>query len=188
VFAGLVINGVAILLLVLFGLIAPAFGSTSSTCDFLPEEDEAACLSYVPPQPTEPAAVQLVTQTEDFATPVIVVDCVDDEGNLTHCSFPEAWRSTVERYFPANRVEQALSIMQCESGGNPLATNSSSGAAGLFQHLPRYWEGRSTAAGWEGADIYNPTANTAVAAWLAADGVKRGLSYWHHWECRYVLP
>ena len=54
-------------------------------------------------------------------------------------------------------------------------TNASSGAAGLFQHIPRYWSDRSTKAGFAGADIYDPNANVGVAAYLVdRDG-------WKHW-------
>lgn len=95
----------------------------------------------------------------------------------------EAWRPLVERYFAATDVETALCLIWHESRGDPGAVNSSSGASGLFQHLPRYWPERSIAAGWSGASIFDPEANVAVAAWLRADG-------WHHWtpwlrgECR----
>lgn len=89
----------------------------------------------------------------------------------------EQWRGLVAAYFPAEWVEWALRIMQCESGGNPNAYNPS-GASGLFQHLQRYWADRSYRAGWGGADIFDPEANIAVAAWLLANG---GTS---HWVCK----
>ncbi len=87
----------------------------------------------------------------------------------------ERWRPLVAVYFPAQDVELALCIINAESGGNPDAKNPNSSASGLFQHLARYWPERSTAAGWGGASIWNPEANTAVAAWLAATGG------WSHW-------
>ena len=88
----------------------------------------------------------------------------------------EQWRPLVAAYFPADQVDRALCIMGHESRGDPTATNPSSGAAGLFQHLPKYWADRSSKAGWAGANIYDPTANTAVAAWLQATGG------WTHWS------
>lgn len=91
----------------------------------------------------------------------------------------EGWRSLVAAHFAPGDVDRALRIIWCESRGNPGATNSRSGAAGLFQHLPRYWADRSAAAGWGGADVYDPQANVAVAAWL----VYRG-GGWGHWVCR----
>lgn len=88
----------------------------------------------------------------------------------------EQWRGLVSAYFSADKVETALCVMKWESGGNPTAYNSKYGASGLFQHLKGYWRERSSAAGWGGADIFNPEANVAVAAWLQAAGG------WGHWS------
>lgn len=183
----------AVTVLSMAGLLGEALAhSQPSTCEFLAPDDRAACESYRPDTTRSaslPVAVAHVAPEHSLEPPV-VIDCAefDDDGNFVRyirCPYTaEWWRTLVERYFPASRVEQALSVMGCESGGNPDATNSRSGAAGLFQHLPRYWEGRSTSAGWGGADIYNPQANIAVAAWLAADGASKGLTYWHHWVCK----
>ena len=97
----------------------------------------------------------------------------------------EQWRSLVSAHFPESEVNRALCVLDGESiGGNPDATNPSSGAAGLFQHLPKYWSDRSAKAGWAGADVYDPEANVAVAAWLWRTG---GWSHWTWWlrgNCR----
>jgi hypothetical protein len=89
----------------------------------------------------------------------------------------------VEQYWGAagygDEVEYALMILNAESTGVPTAVNPRSRASGLFQHLPRYWEERSRAAGWAGADIFDPEANIAVAAWLRATSPQHG---WYHWE------
>lgn len=87
----------------------------------------------------------------------------------------EQWRSLVARYFAPGDVDLALRIIGCESQGVALAKNPTSSASGLFQHLGRYWPERSAAAGWVGANIFDPEANVAVAAWLRGDG-------WHHWN------
>lgn len=87
----------------------------------------------------------------------------------------EPWRPLVAEYFAAGDVDLALCVISYESGGDPDAANPTSSARGLFQHLGRYWEDRSRRAGWEGADILDPTANVAVAAWLAYYGG------WSHW-------
>lgn len=84
----------------------------------------------------------------------------------------------IAAYFPPADWAWAAAVLVCESGGNPNAYNSSSGASGLFQHLERFWPGRAAAAGWAGADVFDPTANTAVAAWLLAQGGRS------HWVCR----
>jgi len=91
----------------------------------------------------------------------------------------ERWRSLVEVYFDAEYVDDALSVMMGESGGNPLAKNLHSSASGLFQHLATYWVGRSEAAGWAGADIFDPEANIAVAG-----GLSKGGSDFSHWTVK----
>ncbi len=88
-------------------------------------------------------------------------------------------RGLVSKYFKKADVERALRIAWCESKYDTEATNPRSGAAGLFQHLPKYWGQRSDAAGWEGASIYDPEANVAVAAWLRDE-----FGGWSHWTCR----
>jgi hypothetical protein len=96
----------------------------------------------------------------------------------------ERWRPLVAAYFPAELVDQALSVMDCESFGDPSITNSHSGAAGLFQHMPRYWPSRSAAAGFPGASIYDGEANIAASAWLVDRSMDAGLDPWFHWACR----
>jgi hypothetical protein len=93
----------------------------------------------------------------------------------------DAWRPLVTTYFPSADVDRAMRILACESNGDPDAVNPRSGAAGLFQHLPRFWEERSTAAGYGGSDVFDPVANVAVAAWLAYEAPAGG---WHHWVCK----
>ncbi|MGA7270731.1 MAG: S-layer homology domain-containing protein [Acidimicrobiia bacterium] len=97
----------------------------------------------------------------------------------TQGSGVEVWRPVVEAYFRPSDVDRALRIMSCESQGDPYARNHRSGASGLFQHLPKYWSGRSADAGFSGASIYDPEANVAVAAWLVYH-----LGGWSHWTCR----
>jgi hypothetical protein len=53
---------------------------------------------------------------------------------------------------------------------------------GKLERLNRYWAGRADAAGWAGVSPHDPEANTAVGAWLLANG---GTS---HWSCRAPHP
>lgn len=99
----------------------------------------------------------------------------------------EQWRGMVEDAVYAfggdqSDVTRFLRIMHCESRGLPNAYNRSSGASGLMQHLPRYWDMRTEAIGMAGADIFDPWVNIYASAWLAlaADG-----GGWFHWECNY---
>ena len=90
----------------------------------------------------------------------------------------ERWRPIVASYFPEDRIDWALRIIECESHGDPLAKNPASTASGLFQHLASLWDERATAAGWGGADVFDPLANIAVAAWLLDTGGPG------HWVCK----
>ncbi len=90
----------------------------------------------------------------------------------------ERWRPVVAMYFPQDRIDWALRIMECESKGDPNAKNPNSSASGLFQHLARLWPPRAEAAGFGGYDVFDPFANIAVAAWLLENG---GPS---HWVCK----
>ncbi|MEA2058441.1 MAG: hypothetical protein U9O63_06955, partial [Actinomycetota bacterium] len=60
----------------------------------------------------------------------------------------ENWRSTVAKYWPADRVDCVLGIIYRESRGDPRAHNRSSNAMGLMQHLLKYWPSRAKSAGF----------------------------------------
>lgn len=91
----------------------------------------------------------------------------------------EQWRGLVAAYFPAGQVDTALCIIRHESGGAPTADNPTSSAAGLWQHLGKYWQSRSAAAGVPGSSIWDPEAATIVAAWLWRTG---GWTHWVVWR------
>ncbi|MDJ0925378.1 MAG: transglycosylase SLT domain-containing protein [Acidimicrobiia bacterium] len=96
----------------------------------------------------------------------------------------EEWRSLVEQYFAAELVDDALAVIDCESRGDPLAENSVSGAAGLFQFIPSTWGWAAPAAGFPEASPFDPAANVATAAWLVQRSIDRGENPWAHWSCR----
>lgn len=100
-------------------------------------------------------------------------------GGKTFPANVERWRGIVTAYFPPGKVDEALSVMECESQGIPTATNPTSRAAGLFQHLPQFWSDRSRKAGVPGANIYDPVANIRVAGWLYNQS-----NTWAHWSCK----
>lgn len=80
-----------------------------------------------------------------------------------------------DRYAPGNS-STALYVMNRESGGYPWALNSSSGCAGLFQHIT--WTGRAQAYlhRWQFGEhawlptAFDPRANAIVAAHMVAGG------------------
>jgi hypothetical protein len=87
------------------------------------------------------------------------------------------WRTLVAVYF--DDVETALCLIAAESGGNPDARNSSSGASGLLQVLPNW----ASVFGYEPVDLFDPAVNLEISAALYADG---GWGHWSPWlrgEC-----
>ena len=96
----------------------------------------------------------------------------------------EEWRSLVEQFFAADLVEGALTVMQCESRGDPLAYNPVSGASGLFQFIPSTWEWAAPNAGFPGASPFEPAANVGAAGWLVQRSIDQGKNPWSHWSCR----
>lgn len=74
-------------------------------------------------------------------------------------------RTLMAEYFAAEDVNKAVRVAWCESRFNPSSTNLRTGAVGLFQHLPRYWEERAESAGFPGAEPTDPEASAAAAAW-----------------------
>lgn len=99
----------------------------------------------------------------------------------------EDWRPIVARHFPDRLVEDALAVMDCESGGDPEAVNPSTGAAGLFQFLPGTWAVAASGAGVGDAPPTDGEANIAAAAWLASHYERRTGDPWRPWGCRSVL-
>ncbi len=87
----------------------------------------------------------------------------------------ESWRPLVAAYFPADRVDEALKVIWCESRGDPSAKNPNSTASGLFQILRGWWSGD-----WSTAipafDPFDPEANVAAASIIAG-----GTNYWSDW-------
>lgn len=108
-------------------------------------------------------------------------------GSWDHPPQVEQWRGLVQQFFPSNRVEEALAIINCESNGDPNAVNPYSGAGGLFQFLPSTWATTSSNAGYGGYSVFDPEANVASAAWLANRYQELGYDYWHPWNCKRVL-
>ena len=127
----------------------------------------------------------------------------------------ERWRSLThywlgveggDRYLqdPGPTLDLMLGICQHVSGGNPLSVchkewvgepppgydpaDDSTKASGLFDHLPAYWEARSRGAGFEGASIFNPNANIAVACSMLWAGWPESMPapHWHHWSGAHV--
>jgi hypothetical protein len=89
----------------------------------------------------------------------------------------------VDYFFDEADREWALRVAFCESSAQPddlvsTAVHPRSGAAGWFQHLPKFWEERTEAAGIPGADIMDPETNVVIAAYLLYD-TPQGTGHWY---------
>ena len=95
---------------------------------------------------------------------------------------PSTLRELIEVYLKPADHAWAEEVAFCESSAQPddvfsFAVNRSSRAAGWFQHLPKFWEERTEAAGIAGASIADPVAQLQVAAYLLYE-TSGGR---HHW-------
>jgi uncharacterized protein YlxW (UPF0749 family) len=73
-------------------------------------------------------------------------------------------------------TDVALCVAERESNFDPLAVNTATGAAGVFQFIPSTWESLSALAGRGGASVFDARSNVAVAAWTVAH------YGWHPWR------
>lgn len=147
--------------------------------------DPVASVTWSDPQLMPPSAGTPIEAWYDCRPPrrgSVCVDGFDADERVaavlrSQPTTPEGWRPIVELYFEPRHVSRALRVMRCESGGDPLAKNPTSTASGLFQHLASQWATRAERAGWGHADVFDPQANIAVAAWLVYEG-----GGWGHWN------
>lgn len=148
------------------------------------ESREASTTTTTTPPTTSPSNPSNPTTTTSSTPPTT---SSGGGGPWNHPPSVERWRPLVQQFFPSNRVEEALRIINCESNGDPNAVNPYTGAAGLFQFLPSTWATTAPAAGYPDASPLDPEANTASAAWLANRYQQLGYDYWHAWNCKRVL-
>ncbi len=73
-------------------------------------------------------------------------------------------RRMVALYFDPTDVDRAVRIAWCESTFNAASVDVRNGGSGLFHHPAAGWADLASAAGWRGADPFDPEANVAVAA------------------------
>ena len=85
----------------------------------------------------------------------------------------------LEHYGLESELDTFMKVMHCESRGRQNAVNETSGASGLMQHMPRWWDDRAEQAGFAGYSPLNPVANIYTSVWLLQS---RG-GGWTHWEC-----
>lgn len=186
---------VAVILLAAAGF--AAFGTSQDAANDIEYEAAAASLGHTAgtyagltfalfadaPAETTVAGSDETTEAGDTnEETALASDSVSSTGTIAS---PAGWlsevqvRALVSEYFKAEDVNTAVRIAWCESRFDPEAVNLRTGAVGLFQHLPQYWEDRAKSAGFPGADATDPRASTAAAAWAVYDGAG-----WDIFGCR----
>ena len=88
-------------------------------------------------------------------------------------------RALISLYFEKEDVNRAVRVAWCESRFDPEAVDVTTGATGLFKHLPRYWSERADKAGFGGMPPTDPEASVAAAAWAVYEG-----GGWDVFSCR----
>lgn len=137
-------------------------GLTFSLLSGTPEEIAASTA------PGEQSDVTELTPAEQSETPE---SSDSSASNGTIASDASGWlsevqvRALVSEYFKLEDVNTAVRIAWCESHFDPNSVNLRTGAVGLFQHLPQYWENRAENAGFAGVEATDAEASTAAAAW-----------------------
>ena len=175
---------------------------TVASSSFIPNyvgrgEEMKLSASFTPDQrssqpaaaPSQPAAAPsqpAVTPSQPAPDPPTPPAAEPYDPGISDTFIPnvERWRDDVVAAIaayggPASDVDLFLTIMHRESRGQPEATNPTSGAAGLMQHMPQYWDQRAISAGYAGASPYDPIANINVSAWLLYQATGGG---WGHWS------
>lgn len=103
-------------------------------------------------------------------TPEPTITLIPVPQNISAAANPrgvEQWRELVSSIFPADAVDSVLTIMLCESGGNPNATGSA-GERGLMQIHPIHSD-----------STYDPYLNLMAAFRISGGGYQ-----WGPWSCK----
>lgn len=77
-----------------------------------------------------------------------------------------AVREIVAEVFQPEDVSRAIRSAWCASNFDPGYQHAETSAAGLFQLTPDQWSTNAPEAGYGSAEIIDPDANAAVAAWI----------------------
>lgn len=104
-----------------------------------------------------------------------------DRAKTQTCGSPAACADLARRAFSIYApgfAGQAPTVMYCESGGNPRASNGGR-FLGLFQQMASAWASRAASYGMSGRSAFDPWANAVVSAHMV-----QGDGGWGQWQCK----
>lgn len=90
----------------------------------------------------------------------------------------ERWRGVAARFMAPENVDATLSVMTCESHGDPNAGEDGD-HFGLLQVSKHWHQEKADALFGAGADLKDPVVNMAVAAVISNRGYN-----WNAWTCK----
>lgn len=166
-------------LVVVFLLLTPPLDDGDRDLVGTPRPTRSATSPVFVPATVGPAVTFSVDPSSTEPSPTSTVETAPPAG-----LFCGGWGALIAEHFPADQVDRACEIADCESGFDPGAV-SDSNDHGLFQlHAgnPRF------PGGWQAAferltgelffhAVYDPALNVEFAAWLHAQ------SGWQPWVC-----
>jgi hypothetical protein len=148
----------------------------------LPEKPIQLSMPPLPPHQTATTTMTLTTTTQPQMR-LITHDTETKPGEESPPVSEPTLAELIGQNFKMEDWAWALKVAFCESSAQPEDTNSKalhrrSGASGWFQHLPKFWEERTEAAGIPGADIMDPETNVVIAAYLLYE-TPQGTGHWY---------
>ncbi len=144
----------------------------------LSQSPEPTIIPIPMPTPTPVLAPTPTPTPTPAPTPTPVPEVSDSPYGQNVERWREDVRGALTQYGLEDQEDRFMRVLWCESRGDPDARNQESGASGLMQHLPRYWDERAKQSGFQGSSPFNPIANIYTSVWLLDTGG------WQHWECK----
>ena len=173
--------------LVLLALLACACGTRQATAsvsgDMAPATSTTVAPLRLEPRPTPTTSTTSTTTTAPPTTTTTTTTPPPPTTLPVHKVPGPTLTELIELHFDPEDWQWAHRVAMCESSATgketfSSAVNGSSGSTGWYQHLPKFWEERSTAAGVPGASMFDPAANVIVAAYLFYD-TPQGAGHWY---------
>jgi len=106
----------------------------------------------------------LLAEAGELRSQCRIIDREQVRTAHSHAAGGQSWRALVSVYWPPDLVDRAMCILWEESKGREWIVNTRSGAAGLFQIMPFWWE-KSLPAEYRG-DRLDPATNVRAAYYI----------------------